>query len=282
MSENPAASDWAAARGEKWLARLTGMEAMLAPVNEPLIRALQLDAPYRIADIGCGGGGTSLEILRQAPEGSVVHGFDISPVLIEAARLRNIPEKRAIAFEIANMASAAPPASPYDRLVSRFGIMFFDDPAAAFANLFRWLAPGGRFAFAAWGPLPQNPWMTSVRDVATKIIDVPKTDPEAPGPFRYAQPDKFFSVLDQAGFRELKVDDWQGSLPIGGGLPAAEAANFALGSFSSCGELLAEAGEDALSQARESLTALYSRMQPEGAVSMGACVHVFTGTRRRP
>ena len=77
MSENPAASDWATARGEKWRKQLSGMEAMLLPVDEPLIRALRLDAPYRIADIGCGGGGTTLKISRRAVAGSVVHGFDI-------------------------------------------------------------------------------------------------------------------------------------------------------------------------------------------------------------
>ncbi len=59
MNENPAASDWAAGRGEKWLTHLSGLEAMLAPVDDPLIGALQLDAPYRIADVGCGGGGAS-------------------------------------------------------------------------------------------------------------------------------------------------------------------------------------------------------------------------------
>jgi SAM-dependent methyltransferase len=64
------------------------MEAMLAPVDEPLIRALNLDAPCRIADIGCGGGGTALEILRRAPAGSAVHGFDLSPALVELARSR--------------------------------------------------------------------------------------------------------------------------------------------------------------------------------------------------
>ena len=88
MNENNTAADWAAARGEKWRAQLAGMEAMLAPVNEPLIRALHLDAAYRIADIGCGGGGTTIEILHRAPAGSVVHGSDISPSLIESARAR--------------------------------------------------------------------------------------------------------------------------------------------------------------------------------------------------
>ncbi|MDQ1473975.1 MAG: hypothetical protein QOJ99_5455 [Bryobacterales bacterium] len=279
MNENPAASDWSAARGEKWRAQLAGMEAMITPVDEPLIRALHLDAPCRIADIGCGGGWTTLEILRRARAGSVVHGFDISPALIELARARKRSEERAVAFEIADMATAAAPEEPYDQLVSRFGIMFFDDPPAAFANLARWLAPGGRFAFAVWGPLAENPWMTTVREVVAEIIDMPPPEPQAPGPFRYAEADKLLVLLDRAGFGEMEVGDWRGALPIGGGLPAAEAANFALASFSSFGELLAEAGDEELNAARQSLTARFSRHQQEGAVRMDACVHIFTGAR---
>jgi SAM-dependent methyltransferase len=279
MNENPSSADWAAARGEKWLAQVAGMEAMLRPVDEPLIRALQLDAPCRIADIGCGGGGTTLEILRLAPAGSVVHGFDLSPALIESARSRVPSGESAIAFEIADMTTATVPKKPYDRLVSRFGIMFFNDPSAAFANLARWLAPGGRVAFAAWGPLAENPWMTNVRQVVADIIDLPPPQPEAPGPFRYAEADKLLTLLDRAGFGRFDVQHWRGELLIGGGLLAAEAANFALASFSSFGELLAEAGGEALNEARQSLTTRFSRHQQDGAVRMDACVHIFTGAR---
>ena len=122
------------------------------------------------------------------------------------------------------MATATAPEVPYDRLVSRFGIMFFDDSLAAFGNLIRWLAPGGRFAFAVWGRLDQNPWMTSIRQVVAEIIDLPTPDPEAPGPFRYGEADKLLTLLDRAGFGNPDVSDWRGVLPIGGGLPAAEAA----------------------------------------------------------
>ena len=272
-------TDWPTTRGEKWRAQLPGMEAMLVPVDEPLIRALHLDAPFRIADIGCGGGGTARTILRRAPAGSVVHGFDISPPLVEVARQRTRPDERAIAFEMANMATATRPGEPYDRLVSRFGIMFFDDPPAAFANLVRWLAPGGRFAFAVWGRPADNPWMTSVRDVVAEVVDVPSLDPEAPGAFRYAEADGLLTLLDQAGFSELDVRDWRGALPIGGGLAAAEAANFALASFASFGELLAEAGDEARSEAGQSLTTRFSRHEEDGVVRMDACVHIFTGVR---
>ena len=273
-----AAADWAAARGEKWLAGLSGMERMLAPVDEPLLRALRLDAPFRIAEIGCGGGGTALEILRRAPAGSVVHGFDISPALIEVARRRAEPAQQAIAFETADMATAAPP-KPYDRLVSRFGIMFFDQAPAAFANLARWLAPGGRFAFAAWGPTADNPWMTSVRDAAAEVVDIPTPDPDAPGAFRYAEADKLLTLLARSGFTELESRDWRGALPLGGGLAPTEAATFALSTFASFGELLAKAGDEALTHARQSLTARFAGHQQEGVVRMNARVHIFTGAR---
>jgi SAM-dependent methyltransferase len=281
MNENPAASDWADARGEKWRDQLSGMEAMLAPVDEPLIKALRLDAPYRIADIGCGGGGTTIEILRQAPAGSVVCGFDISPALIDTARARARSDERDIAFAVVDVATAPAPEKSYDRLVSRFGVMFYDDPPAAFGNLVRWLAPGGRFAFAVWGPQAENPWMTSMREVVAEIINAPPPDPEAPGPFRYAVADKLITLLNQAGFGDLDARDWRGALAIGGGLPAAEAANFALAS-SSVGELLDEAGAEALDEARRSLTARFSHHQKDGVVRMDACVHIFTGARLSP
>jgi SAM-dependent methyltransferase len=278
MNENPSSSDWAAARGEKWRAQVSGMEASLKSIDAPLIRALQLSAPCRIADIACGGGGTTLEILRSAPAGSVVNGFDIAPGLIELARGRIPPGEHAITFEIADVATAKP-AKPYDRLLTRFGIMFFDDPQAAFTNLLHWLAPGGRFAFAVWGLLSENPWMTSVRDVVAQIIEMPKAGPEAPGPFRYADADKLLALLDRAGFAQLQVRDWRGALPIGGGLPPVEAAHFALASYASFGELLAKAGAEALTAARRSLTERYSHHQQDGVVWMDACVHIFTGAR---
>jgi SAM-dependent methyltransferase len=277
MNENPAASDWGAGRGEKWTAHLSGMESMLAPVDESLIRALQLDAPYRIADIGCGGGGTSFEILRRAPTGSIVHGFDISPAQIESARRRIPTDEHALAFDVADVATAPVPEEPYHRLASRFGIMFFDNPPAAFANLVRWLSPGGRFAFAVWSRPAENPWITTVREVVATVVELPRLDPDAPGMFRYGETDELLVLFDRVGLKDLEVVDWHGTLPIGGGLPAAEAAHFALAAFSSFGDMLAKAGDQAVTEARRSLTARFSRHQENNAVRMEACVHIVTG-----
>jgi SAM-dependent methyltransferase len=260
-------SDWTTTRGDQWRAQLPGMEAMLASIDDPLIRALQLDAPYRIADIGCGGGGTTLELVRRAPAGSIVHGLDISPSLIELARTRTPHD----IFEVADMATAAPKQS-YDRLTSRFGVMFFDDPPAAFFNLLHWLAPRGRFAFAVWGPPSENPWLTSVREVVARVVAIPPSQPNAPGPFRYADADAFLALLRASGFEQLEVREWRGSLPIGGGLPPGEAADFALSAFSNFGELLTDA--DARKAARRALTDVYTNHP-----AMDACVRIVTGAR---
>jgi SAM-dependent methyltransferase len=276
-TQNPAASDWAGARGEKWRGQVQGMEATLTPIDEPLISALRLDRPCTIADVGCGGGGTTLEIRRRAPAGSVVHGYDISPALIEVARSRIRSADDTISFDIANVATAAAPKDPYHRLVSRFAIMFYDDPPAAFANLAHWLAPGGRVAFAVWDQPANNAWFSMVRDVVADIIELPPLDPDAPGPFRYGVTDTLLGLLDRAGFSDLDVRNWRGELAAGGGLPTEEAATFSLASFSSFAELLAKAGEEAVDRARQALTTRFSKFERNGVVRLNASVHVFTG-----
>jgi SAM-dependent methyltransferase len=254
------------------------MEATLEPLNEPLIQALHLDSALRIAEIGCGGGGTALEIYRRAREGSVIHGFDLSPALIESARSRKTSDQSAIDFQIADAATFAP-AEPYHRLVSRFGVMFFSDPAVAFDNLSRWLMPGGRLAFAVWSRLEDNPWMTTARDAVGEVVELQRQDEDAPGAFRYGDAGKLLGILETAGFRELDVTDWRKKLAIGGGLPAAQAADFALASFSSFSEVLAEAGSEAADRAHRILTARLEAHEDDGIVKMDACVHIVTGMR---
>lgn len=276
MNTRLPSADWAAERGVKWNVHLAGLEAMLAPLNAPLIRALHLDTPCRIADIGCGGGGTTAAIAHQAPAGSTVHGFDLSPDLVTSARLRHASRDPTLTFAVSDVATAPSPDLRYDRLVSRFGILFFDDPPAVFANLTDWLAPGGRVAFAAWGPPGDNPWTSSPRDVVAKFIDLPQTAPDAPGAFRYADYDTLLDLLRQAGLDRLDVHTWRGTLALGGGLTAAEAARFALTS-SSMAESVADAGDATGDAVRDALTQHFAQYERDGVVRLDACVHIVTG-----
>ncbi|MEM7192164.1 MAG: class I SAM-dependent methyltransferase [Pseudomonadota bacterium] len=278
LIHNASSQDWADERGKKWRDQLSGLEAMLEPVDAPLIEALRLDGPVRIAEIGCGGGGTTVKVLEHAPEGSSVHGIDISPDLADIARARLEAHESDGEVHVANVESAPAPAGSYDRLLSRFGIMFFERPQAAFSNIATWLAPGGRFAFAVWGEPEKNPWMISLRDAVAEVMEVPLPDIEAPGPFRYGEGDRLLEHLNIAGLSDLHIHDWYGTLRIGGGVPPAEAVDFAFDSFS-LGELLADASDAENATVRDLLLKRYLEEERDDGVHMEACVHIVTGVR---
>lgn len=233
MREQASEYDWAGGRGAQWRDRLDGMEAMLAPIDAPFVAALALDAPCRIAEIACGGGGTARAIAAAAPAGSDITGFDISPDLVAAATARAAAVAHFVEADVATYR----PERQFDRLASRFGVMFFDDPAAAFANLRHWLAPGGRLAFAVWGPAAEVGFMAEIRAAVDSVIELPPADPDAPSPVRYGDPGKLIALLDAAGFRDAASRGWHGALPVPGATPEA-AADFLLASSSMAAPLL--------------------------------------------
>ena len=277
MSTPKNLEDWEGKKGDKWANHVDGLEALLEPVNEPLLAALRPGPSDRIADIGCGGGGATIAARRTAPN-AIVHGFDLAPRLVTLASQRL--SKEAIDFHVADVATKSPPDGSYDRLMSRFGVMFFEDPNAAFRNLYPWLKPNGRFAFAVWGPPKTNPWITTVRQTVEPLIDLPPPAPNAPGLFRYASVDPLLEVLNKAGFCELEVNEWRGPLPIGGALPAKEAAHFALSAFHSLADLLKQAGNSAFEQAHDALTTRFQPLEVDGTTYADAHVHLVTGTRK--
>ncbi|MFN3228233.1 MAG: class I SAM-dependent methyltransferase [Asticcacaulis sp.] len=275
LTANPSASDWATHRGAAWAAHLTAMEATLEPVNAPLIAALSLgDQPLRVADLGCGGGATTRALKDQAVAGSQIDCFDISPDLIDLAK--DDPRHSGLSFFVADLSVTVPPAAAYDRLVSRFGMMFFDDPAAAFANLRPWLTPGGVLAFAVWGRPEENPWMTVTAEVIGKFVSLPAPVADAPGPFRYADPAPLATLLTRAGFLDVSVGACRPDLWVGGGLSPAEATDFALSAFG-VASALRDADSMTLAAVRAALTEHFNRhTDTQGHVRLSACVQIIT------
>ena len=278
MVANISASDWSSERGEAWRESMGPLEAMLAPVNAPLIEALDLHAPVRIADIGCGGGETSIAIARSAYPGSLVDGFDISPALIDAAMAKEAYGDVPIHFHVQDARAPLDEQAQFDRLTSRFGVMFFPEAERAFANLALWLKPGGRFAFAVWGPPMDNPWMSSIRSVLSDHIVLPTPEPGAAGPFRYQDAEAFASMLVQAGFADVQSVSWKSQLSLGGGMDAPAAADFALSAFS-IGRELNKSDQITAQAARADLVSLFAANEMDGHVRMDAHVHIVSGTR---
>lgn len=230
----PMVEDWAGIRGERWLADLDRFEAMLAPVGEALIARAGFQPGEQVADIGAGGGWTTRRIARLVAPGGEATGIDISPALVAEAQRRADAEGLAnCRFVLGDAGSADGLGLPaFDRLASRYGVMFFPDPPAGFAGLARRLKAGGRLDIAVWAEPRDNPWMMEIRNRVAAHVEVPKPEPLAPGPFQLGNRDYLDALLAGAGFADIRIEALAHQVPVGGpGASPAEAADFALGSL---------------------------------------------------
>lgn len=264
--------DWAGEMGAKWLANLDRFEGMIAPIGDTLLDQAGFQPGERVLDLGCGGGATTLAIAQAVgAQGSVV-GLDISPDLINAASIRaSTAGANNISFVCGDAATTKPEGALFDRLFSRFGSMFFDDPVAAFAHLHSLLKPQAQVDLAVWANPRDNLWMMEMMGVVRSHIEIPPAVPRAPGPFAFEDLDYLREVLTNAGFGNIAVNPYTGSQPVGGaGASPVEAADFVLAAMA-VGRALAEHGEKTRSAARDDLIALFEkRFIPAQGVMM-AC-----------
>ncbi|MEM7799339.1 MAG: methyltransferase domain-containing protein [Chloroflexota bacterium] len=276
--------DWENENGEQWLARVRDWEAMLKPIDAPIMSwtrahlgSERRDLPLRVADMACGGGGTTFALESLLPESAVLHGFDISHAMVDVTQVKAQERGSRAKFFQVDLQTSKPPKETYDVLVSRFGTMFFLDPALSFKNIHKWLAPKGKFLFAVWGDLQQNPWSNVILDVARRFVDIPAPEPDKPGPFRYADLDLMLPLLKGAGFQNIQTEKWRGKLRMGGGMNVDTAADFAANEFAAS-DSLRKAGELAFSQAKGAMAEALSQYEVDGVVMMDAFVHLVSGS----
>jgi SAM-dependent methyltransferase len=212
MSDAPApnrdqAALWNDGSGRTWVE----MQALLDKVLAPFER-LVLDAGFpgeggRVLDIGCGAGATTLAMARRLGPGGACTGLDISAPLIAAAAARAKAERMPNATFVEGDAQTYPlGAGSFDAVISRFGVMFFDDPEAAFANIRRAARPNGKLAFVAWRSPQENAFMTTaVRAAAPLLPDLPRPEPNAPGQFGFADGERVRGILEASGWSSVDV-----------------------------------------------------------------------------
>ncbi len=189
---------WNGETGKRWVASQTLLDAILRPYADALIEAAALPESGTVVDVGCGCGATTLMAARSRPRVQVT-GVDVSTSMLERARERAAAQGLNVRFEYGDAGVVERPAASVDRVLSRFGVMFFDDPVAAFTNMRRWLAPGGAFVAMVWGPIADNPWMTEVIARVRRHVEVPEPD-SSRGPFSLAEPPQVERLLEDAGF----------------------------------------------------------------------------------
>ncbi|HEX7758135.1 MAG TPA: methyltransferase domain-containing protein [Caulobacteraceae bacterium] len=200
---------WNEAAGPTWAAMQDIMDWQLAPLSHATIEALGPREGDHLLDIGCGCGASSLELAWAVdPEGSVL-GVDISRPMLDVARQRADKAGYAqVRFALGDAQTYAFEAGAFDGVFSRFGVMFFEDPVAAFANIRGALRPGGRMAFVCWRAMADNPLMTLPMQAAAKHFAPPSgppPDPYAPGPFAFADGERLRRILAEAGFIDIAL-----------------------------------------------------------------------------
>lgn len=220
---------WNSKVGVTWVQMQERMDLALTPVSAALLAAAAPQPGELVLDIGCGAGETTLAMDAVVGEGGHAIGLDVSEPLLARARERAEALLSEAEF-IAADASLWAEESGFDLIASRFGVMFFADPQAAFANLHRLAAPGGRLVFACWQPAARNLWATlPMTALAPLLPTMPPADPHAPGPFAFADAARVATLLEAAGWQDLAFHSLPFEMLVGDGDdPIADAVQFNL------------------------------------------------------
>ncbi|WP_166028157.1 class I SAM-dependent methyltransferase [Streptomyces chilikensis] len=270
------AQAWNGHEGSHWAAHQDRWDAVNAGFNQPLLHAAAIGAGERVLDIGCGAGTTTQLAARAAAPGHAL-GLDLSAPMLERARTRTardgIPN---ISFEHGD--AQVHPLTPgaFDVAISRFGIMFFDDPVAAFANIATALRPGGRIAFLSAAEPEGNQWLQALTALDDILPMRGFGAPGAPGMFSLADAGTATAALTEAGFQDVRAEHVQAYGTWG--RDAREAAHFLLDSGPGR-HLLEQVGPDDQDRARSRLVERLRPYRTDGALRLRSTAWLLTATR---
>ncbi len=244
---------------------------MLAPPTEKAFDAAGFAPGQRVLDLGCGSGTTTFEIARRiAPTGSVT-GIDFSETLLALAREQAAAEPDLpIAFESADVETHGFAPESFDVAFSRFGVMFYADPARAFTGVRRALVPGGRLAFVCWREIRANTWASVTLDIARRHIELPpRPGPEDPGPYSFRDPERVRRILTEAGWSAIAIEELDADADMGADLNEAVANFLAMGP-------IASQVQAAPQDKREAIAAELRAVLPEYVTEDGVIMHAAT------
>lgn len=207
QTDNEQTALWNGRAGRAWVDAQQVLDQMFKPLEDRLVEAVRAGSGQRVLDVGCGTGSTTLAVARRLGAKGHCIGIDISKPMIAAARARAEREIDTPArFIRADAQTQAFEPASFDMIISRLGVMFFDDPARAFANLRRAARDGAELRFIAWRSAAENPFMTTAeRSAAPLLPNLPARRPGAPGQFAFADRQRVHTILEESGWAEIDI-----------------------------------------------------------------------------
>ncbi len=221
---------WNEQGGPRWVQRQQQLDAQINPLGLTAMQRAGVKLGERVLDVGCGCGQTALELAQRVGSSGSAMGIDISqPMLTRARERRQELGLKNLEFLHADAQMYTFEREHFDLIFSRFGVMFFDNPAAAFANLRTALRSDGRLCFLCWQTLEKNEWARVPLTAATRHVQPPAPPaPDAPGPFAFANPDRVRRLLETGGFKDVSCESYETELSMGGARTVDEAVEFSL------------------------------------------------------
>jgi SAM-dependent methyltransferase len=271
---------WNGEGGEKFVRYQNALDIMLEPFGAETMARAGVGTGEVVLDIGCGCGDTSIDLARRVGITGEVVGVDISEMMLARAEDRAAhAEMSNVFFELADVERGAQHLDSFDLAFSRFGVMFFADPAGAFRNVHAALHEGGRVAFACWQALERNQWVSLQLRAVLPLVPPPEAPgPEDPGPFSFADPDRVRRILGEAGFSDIEVSPFETEVALGGMLVLDDAVDFSL-ELGPASALLKDADEATRQKARAAVREALQPFQTAKGVMLSAGAWIVTARK---
>ncbi|WP_282297265.1 class I SAM-dependent methyltransferase [Stenotrophomonas sp. PS02289] len=196
---------WNGPAGQAWVRAQPILDQMFAGFAAHLAQTVPPDVNWRVLDVGCGTGDTTLTIAQRLGSDGHATGIDLSAPMIDVARERAADAGLPVDFIAADAGKPPLPPASIDHIVSRFGVMFFDNPTEAFTQLRETTRQGGTLHAVVWRSSADNPFMTTAERAAVPLLSLPPRVPDGPGQFAFADPDKVRGILASAGWSEVAI-----------------------------------------------------------------------------
>ncbi|MEM7632697.1 MAG: class I SAM-dependent methyltransferase [Pseudomonadota bacterium] len=264
---------WTNSAGPTWVALQAEMDALLAPVLDVVIARAGLKAEETVLDVGCGTGSSVARIADAVGPRGHVTGLDISQTMLRHAHAR-LGFQPHVQLLLAD-AQTHEFATTFDVILSRFGVMFFDDTRAAFANLWQALAPGGRMVMAAWASASDNPWFMDPAAAARDVLGpMPQADRTLPGPFAFEEAERILDIFSAAGLTDPTVETLELTLTPQGTLADASELCCHIGPADSALQYH-DADDDAKAALKAAIIDRFAKYDGPEGVHIPASIHIF-------
>ncbi|WP_434299132.1 class I SAM-dependent methyltransferase [Corallococcus exiguus] len=244
---------WNGTAGHAWVEAQAVLDGMFKPIEDLLAEAVVTSSARQVLDVGCGTGSTTLAVARRLGAKGHCTGIDISEPMLAAARARAEQEGTPARFIRANAQLHAFEPASFDMIISRFGVMFFEDPVRAFANLRHTARNDAALLAIAWRSPSENPFMTTAERAAAPLLsNLPARRPDAPGQFAFADSHRVHRILEESGWAGIDIQPIDFTCT----LPEKELVNY-LTRFGLLSRVLQEVDERTRTQVIETVRAAF-------------------------